>query len=139
MRKKTMKEKKNIPFGLHESLFVDYKLDKDSLILRFAVNCAIVESLGIECEFGEMYYLYDAVCHDVNSFELDNENNAEMLLCEVLDFGIYDNKYNLMLIEEFNKEIYFSFDCSKIEWIPIKLMSINELDEIENTKYYKLD
>ena len=135
---KTLKEKENIKFGLHESLFVGYKIKDGNLILRFAIDCDIEESLGIECEFGEMYYLYDAVCCDVTSFEWDKENNVEMLLCEVLDFGIYDNKYNLILIEGIN-EIYFSFDCSKIEWIPIKLMSINELDEIENTKYYKLD
>ncbi len=137
MRKKTMKEKKNIPFGLHESLFVDYKLDKDSLILRFAVNCAIVESLGIECEFGEKYYLYDAVCHNLNYFEEINEYDFELLLCEVLDFFVYENRFSLILTEGIN-EVYFTFDCESIEWIPIVVLSSDELDRIEETKYYKI-
>ncbi|MGM9971561.1 MAG: hypothetical protein ACI35W_04070 [Anaeroplasmataceae bacterium] len=137
MRKETIKEKNNILFELHESLFVDYKLDKDNLILRFAINCAIVESLGVKSKFGEKYYIYDVVCHNLNFFEVNNVYDIQLLLCEILDFMVYDNKFSLILIEGIN-EIYFTFDCESIEWIPIVVLSSDELDRIEETKYYKI-
>lgn len=127
MRERTEKEIKNIIYELHESDFIDYKIEANNLILRVAIDCTIEDRLNVESENGEKYYIYDIICHNYKDFKLFNETNADLLLAQILSFYISNDKYYFFIQSENFIYVKFEFDCKYIEWKPIKVVFAYDL------------
>lgn len=97
MKKRALNEKQNIPYALHESEFINFKSSDSELIFRVAINCGVALALGIECEFAEKFYIYDIICHEYKMFETNYDRSQELLLNEILDFKIINDKYILTI------------------------------------------
>lgn len=138
MRKKTLKEKNNIPYELHESDFIDFSIKKNDLIFRVAINCGVADVLGIECEFAEKFYLFDIICHNFSNLETEYNDKADLLLCDIQCFILVDENYLFSINKTFTEQINFKFDCEFVEWLPIKVITATELDEIEATDLCKI-
>ena len=118
-----------IPFNLHESYFNDYSLKGDVLTLRVGINCALNDNLGINCDEINKYYLYDIRCYGIRNIIWDEEPPVHQQILEILSLTYENNKYDLWLqccIYVYN----LSFECNEIEWIPIKVFTAKEFENI---------
>lgn len=124
-------KKQNIPYTLHESEFINFKSTDSELIFRVAINCGVASNLGIECEFAEKFYIHDIICHRYKMLETNYDESQQLLSKEILDFQMINDKYILTILVGITECVEFIFECESIEWIPIKIVTSNELEELE--------
>lgn len=124
-------KKQNIPYELHESEFISFNRTESELTFRVAINCGVASDLGMECEFAEKFYIHDIICHKYKIFETNYDGSQELLSKEILDFQIINEKYVLTILVGITECVEFTFDCESIEWIPIKIVTPDELEKIE--------
>ena len=129
--KNEMSKQKNLLFELHESEFIGFTIKGSDLIFRVAINCGVEAKLCIESEFAEKFYIYDIICYNYDMIESNYTENLDLLLKDILCFKIVEDKYLLSININFNESIDFIFDCDSIEWIPIKLVTSDELNIIK--------
>ena len=129
--KNEMSKHKNLLFELHESEFIGFTIKDSDLIFRVAINCGVEEKLCIESEFAEKFYIYDIICYNYEMIESNYTENLDLLLKDILCFKIVEDKYLLSINMNFNESIDFIFDCDSIEWLPIKLVTSDELNIIK--------
>lgn len=117
----------NIKFNLHESDFIDYKIEDNDLIFRVAVNYGIN---GLD-ENGHIYCIYDIICHNYEIIEEYGikENNLE--LSDIAYFEPRDDKYLLALFPDTEHYAHFIFKATSIEWIPIIEIRVEDLYETD--------
>ena len=126
-----MLKQKNLLFELHESEFIGFTIKDSDLIFRVAINCGVEEKLCIESEFAEKFYIYDVICHKYEMIGSNYTENSDLLLKDILCFKIIDDKYLLSINNNLSESVDFIFDCDSIEWLPIKLVTADELDTIK--------
>ena len=126
-----MLKQQNLLFELHESEFIGFTIKDSDLIFRVAINCGVEEKLCIESEFAEKFYIYDIICHNYEMIESNYTENLDLLLKDILCFKIVEDKYLLSININFSESVDFIFDCNSIEWLPIKLVTSDELDTIK--------
>ena len=124
-------KKQNILYELHESDFISFNRTENELIFRVAINCGVEERLGVECEFAEKFYIYDIVCHEYEMFDTNYDEDQELLGQEILGFQIINGKYNFTILVGVIECVEFTFDCKSIDWIPIEIVTSDELDSME--------
>ena len=124
-------KKQNLLYELHESEFISFTMTGSDLVFRVAINCGVEERLGVKCEFAEKFYIYDIVCHEYEMIESNYAENSDLLLKDILCFKIIEDKYLLSININFSESADFIFDCDSIEWLPIKLVTSDELDTIK--------
>ena len=129
--KNEMSKQKKLLFELHESEFIRFTIKGSDLIFRVAINCGVEEKLCIESEFGEKFYIYDIICYNYQMIESNYTENLDLLLKEILCFKIVEDKYLLSIHLCFSESVDFIFNCDSIEWLPIKLVTSDELDTIK--------
>ena len=129
--KNEMSKQKNLLFELHESEFIGFTIKGSDLIFRVAINCGVEEKLCIESKFAEKFYIYDIICYNYDMIESNYTENLDLLLKDILCFKIVEDKYLLSINMNFNESIDFIFDCDSIEWLPIKLVTSDELNIIK--------
>lgn len=129
--KNEMLKQQNLLFELHESEFIGFTIKDSDLIFRVAINCGVEEKLCVESEFAEKFYIYDVICHKYEMIESNYAENSDLLLKDILCFKIVEDKYLLSININFSESVDFIFDCDSIEWLPIKLVTSDELDTIK--------
>ena len=129
--KNEMLKQQNLLFELHESDFISFTMTDNDLIFRVAINCGVEEKLGVESEFAEKFYIYDVICRGYDMIESNYTENSDLLLKDILCFKIIDDKYLLSINDNLSESVDFIFDCDSIEWLPIKLVTADELDTIK--------
>ena len=129
--KNEMLKQQNLLFELHESDFISFTMADNDLIFRVAINCGVEEKLCVESEFAEKFYIYDVICHKYEMIESNYAENSDLLLKDILCFKIIEDKYLLSININFSESADFIFDCDSIEWLPIKLVTSDELDTIK--------
>lgn len=127
--------KKNIKFFLDESCLMDFKEVDNTLIFRFAIPCFVIDGFRDEKYF-DYYYFYDCYCKNYANMETNYNNDVELYDIEVLSFDAQDDKYALFLYVDWDNIFYFKFDCDGIDWKPIKMIYLDDLEEgIDNDKF----
>lgn len=81
--------------------------------------------------FVEKFYIYDIVCHEYEMIESNYNENLDLLLKDIQCFKVIEEKYLFSINLNFNESVDFIFDCDSIEWLPIKLVTSDELDTIK--------
>ena len=125
--KNEMLKKQNLLFELHESEFIDFTIKDSDLIFRVAINCGVEEKLGVKSDFSEKFYIYDVICHKYEMIESNYTENLNLLLKDILCFKIVEDKYLLSININISESVDFIFDCDSVEWMPIKLVTADEL------------
>ena len=128
--KNEMLKQQNLLFELHESEFIGFTIKDSDLIFRVAINCGVEEKLGVESDFAEKFYIYDIICHKYELIDSNYTKDLDLFLKDILCFKIVEDKYLLSININFNESVDFIFDCESIEWLPIKLVTSDELDTI---------
>lgn len=123
-------KKQNLLYELHESEFIGFTIKDSDLIFKVAINCGIEEKLGVESDFAEKFYIYDIICHKYELIDSNYTEDLDLFLKDISCFKIVEDKYLLSININFNESVDFIFDCESIEWLPIKLVTSNELDII---------
>ena len=123
-------KKQNLLYELHESEFISFTMTGNDLVFRVAINCGVEERLGVKCEFAEKFYIYDIICHKYELIDSNYTEDLDLFLKDISCFKIVEDKYLLSININFNESVDFIFDCESIEWLPIKLVTSNELDII---------
>lgn len=123
-------KKQKLLYELHESEFISFTTTDSDLIFRVAINCGVEENLGVKCEFAEKFYIYDIVCHQYEMIENNYNENLDLLLKDIHCFKEFEEKYIFSINLNFNESVDFIFNCESIEWLPIKIVTPNELDKI---------
>lgn len=129
MENKVLK-KQNLLFELHESEFIGFTIKDSDLIFKVAINCGVEEKLGVESNFAEKFYIYDIICHKYELIDSNYTEDLDLFLKDISCFKIVEDKYLLSININFNESVDFIFDCESIEWLPIKLVTSDELDII---------
>ena len=124
------KKKQNLLYELHESEFIGFTIKDSDLIFKVAINCGVEEKLGVESDFAEKFYIYDIICHKYELIDSNYTEDLDLFLKDISCFKIVEDKYLLSININFNESVDFIFDCESIEWLPIKLVTSNELDII---------
>ena len=122
--KKEMLKRQNLLFELHESEFIRFTIKDSDLIFRVAINCGVEEKLGVKSEFAEKFYIYEMI-------ESNYTEKSDLLLKDILCFKIVEDKYLLSININFSESVDFIFYCDSVEWLPIKLVTADELDTIK--------
>ena len=117
-------------FELHESEFIGFTIKDSDLIFKVAINCGVEEKLGVESDFAEKFYIYDIICHKYELIDSNYTEDLDIFLKDISCFKIVEDKYLLSININFNESVDFIFDCENIEWLPIKLVTSDELDII---------
>ncbi len=128
----------NILYELHESDFVDFAIKDNDLIFRVAINCGVEERLGVISDFAEKFYLYDIVCHNFEMIEENYNEEQDLLLCDILCFKKIKGNYLFSINYDVANSVDFVFNCDNVEWVPLKIMTSKELDNIAKTEYFKI-
>lgn len=123
-------KKQNLLYELHESEFIGFTIKDSDLIFKVAINCGVEEKLGVESDFAEKFYIYDIICHKYELIDSNYTEDLDLFLKDISCFKIVEDKYLLSININFNESVDFIFDCESIEWLPIKLVTSNELDII---------
>lgn len=126
-----MLKKQNLLFELHESEFIGFTIKDSDLIFKVAINCGVEEKLGVESDFAEKFYIYDIICHKYELIDSNYTEDLDIFLKDISCFKIVENKYLLSININFNESVDFIFDCDSIEWLPVKLVTSDELDTIK--------
>lgn len=121
-------KKQNLLYELHESEFIGFTIKDSDLIFKVAINCGVEEKLGVESDFAEKFYIYDIICHKYELIDSNYTEDLDLFLKDISCFKIVEDKYLLSININFNESVDFIFDCESIEWLPIKLVTSNELD-----------
>lgn len=129
--KKEMLKRQNLLFELHESEFIRFTIKDSDLIFRVVINCGVEEKLGVKSEFAEKFYIYDVICHKYEMIESNYTEKSDLLLKDILCFKIVEDKYLLSININFSESVDFIFYCDSVEWLPIKLVTADELDTIK--------
>lgn len=150
---KTIVDKeKNILYYLHESTVIDIKIKGNDLIFRVSINYYFKDEIfgriydgSGECEYE---YLCDIICHNYSNLRIPTSNdedavslvnNLDFYFAEIYCFSIYKNEYNFSLRklndDNLNIEYFFYFDCESVEWVPIKVVTIDELDIEDHSEF----
>ncbi len=126
-----MLKKQNLLFELHESEFIGFTIKDSDLIFKVAINCGVEEKLGVESDFAEKFYIYDIICHKYELIDSNYTEDLDIFLKDILCFKIVEDKYLLSININFSESVDFFFDCDSIEWLPVKLVTSDELDTIK--------
>ena len=120
-------KKSNILYELHESEFLTLTVKDNDLIFRVAINCGVATNLGIQSEYSEKFYIFDIVCHQYKIIETNYVDNLDLFLHDILSFRVFENNYIFSINLDCVEYIYFIFDFESIEWLPIEVVTGDEL------------
>ena len=123
----------NIKFNLHESQFIDYKIEGNDLIFRVTVNCYINDIEEIEDEF----YIYDITCRNYEIIDDYGIKEFDIKFSEIACFEPRDDKYLLALRPDNDHYAHFIFRATSIEWVPIIEVTGDELYETDLVEDYQ--
>ena len=126
MENKKLKEQ-NLLYELHESVFISFMINGDDLVFKVAINCGVEKELNVESAFAEKFYIYNIICHKYKMIDSNYTENLDLFLSDILIFKIVEDKYLLSIDNNFIESVDFIFDCESIEWLPIKLVTSDEL------------
>lgn len=132
-----MKIKNNIKFNLHESDFLDYKIEDKSLTFRVGINPILNENLTSN---NETYtYIYDIKCYNYEIVETCEVEDCDLRFADIACFEPRDDKYLLALYPEDTQYAHFIFKASSIEWTPIIELTVDDFenDDIINKYFFE--
>lgn len=75
--------------------------------------------------------MIDVICHKYEMIESNYTEKSDLLLKDILCFKIVEDKYLLSININFSESVDFIFYCDSVEWLPIKLVTADELDTIK--------
>ena len=115
----------DIKFNLHESDFIDYKIEGNDLIFRVAVNYGIN---GLD-EDGDTHCIFDIICRNYEIIDDYGIKEFDIKFSEIACFEPRDDKYLLALRPDNAQYAHFIFKATSIEWVPIIEVTGDELYE----------
>ncbi len=127
-----------VPFCLHEADLINYFIDKEKTIFRFGVAEFFIND-DIPESKSKAWYIVDFYCENVSIVDLCWIGDAQYHGCEVLYFKYKDGIYSLWLEVCCSQFSHIEFKCENEKWIPVTVLSLDELSNIKSTEYFELD